>query len=127
MRIIGRQGREVALAALLIVTGADCHARELQAESGRTLFIMHCAVCHGPEGTGYTAPAIVGPDAALQSYVNAQSLLSYISTTMPQERPGSLGDGIYRGILLFLLQQNGIVPSDWDPESADLTRILLER
>ena len=93
---------------------------------GRAAYAQHCADCHGATGGGHIGPAIIGPEAALESYGNAQGLFDYISSAMPQGRPGSLDTATYRELLAFLLIRNGIVPSDWDPTGAPLDNIALD-
>lgn len=103
------------------------HAGQEPIDSGLELYREHCATCHGPDGGGYLGPAIIGPDAALQSYGNAQRLLHYISTAMPQNSPGSLSEKTYLGLLAFLLIKNGIVPQEWKPDTDELNAISLDK
>lgn len=76
---------------------------------GEEVFQTQCASCHGPEGQGYIAPPVIGPDAALASYGTARKLHRFISSTMPQNAPGSLSDEQYLDVLAFLLQRNGFI------------------
>jgi mono/diheme cytochrome c family protein len=89
------------------------------AESGKTTFANRCARCHGDNGQGATAPAVIGPDAALGKYNTAQGLLDFVDTTMPMNAPGSLSRQEYLQVLCFLLVQNQFVPADtvFDPNS----------
>jgi mono/diheme cytochrome c family protein len=42
----------VILGALAITAASVCAQDEAEAESGKDLYLRHCAVCHGLEGTG---------------------------------------------------------------------------
>lgn len=103
------------------------YADEVVGGVGWERYKQHCASCHGPEGGGYTGPAIIGPESKLESYVNAQGLLDYISSAMPQDRPGSLSEADYSELLALLLIQNRFVEDGWRPESTDFNSIKLSR
>jgi polar amino acid transport system substrate-binding protein len=76
------------------------------ADAGNTVFANRCAKCHGANGQGVTAPAIIGTSASLQKYNTAQGLLNFIDTTMPFDAPGSLSHQEYLQVLCFLLVKN---------------------
>ncbi len=80
------------------------------ADSGKAVFAAHCAKCHGDQGQGITGPVLVGPDASLTKYSNAQGLLSFISSAMPLDAPGSLTHQEYLQLLCWLLVQNNDAP-----------------
>ena len=69
-----------------------------------------CADCHGAEGEGDYGPAIIG--TALKSYGTAQRLFDYISTEMPQDRPGRLSGSTYLQILAYILIESGFIQSE---------------
>lgn len=110
-------------AVSLILQG--CNSTKAQSDSGWALYKQHCSICHGPDGGGYIGPAIIGSNSALESYGSAQGLLDYVSTTMPQNYPGSLSDKAYRELLALLLIQNKIVPPEWRAEAGKLDEINL--
>ncbi len=59
------------------------------------------------------APAVVGTDAGLGTFVNGAGLLGYVRATMPRPWPGSLSDAEYLAIVAFLAAANGAdVPTD---------------
>lgn len=113
----------VALCMASLLTG--CNTTKESSDPGLALFSQHCSVCHGSDGGGLVGPAIMGNKASLQKYGNAQSLLEYISTTMPQNHPGGLTEKAYRDLLAFLLMRNNFVSSEWKPQSGDLRAIQL--
>lgn len=74
---------------------------------GATVFTKNCARCHGPEGQGLSAPAVIGPNASLRKYITAKGLLDYIEETMPLDQAGMLSRQEYLEIMSFLLSKNG--------------------
>jgi hypothetical protein len=75
-------------------------------QQGQTIFTNICAQCHGANGQGVTAPAIIGTSASLGKYNTAKGLLDFISTAMPLNAPGSLAHQDYINVLCYLLVQN---------------------
>jgi mono/diheme cytochrome c family protein len=96
------------------------------AASGQGVFSTHCSSCHGNNGQGVTAPAVIGSDQALAKYKTAQGLLSFISTNMPFNAPGSLSSQQYLELLAYLLVQNNFVSSGQAMDSASLGSITLK-
>jgi sulfane dehydrogenase subunit SoxC len=82
------------------------------AEAGREVYMDQCAQCHGQQGQGKLAPALIGDDANLATYDTARGLYNYIHSSMPEDNPGSLTDEQYLQSLAFLLLENGIVSED---------------
>ncbi len=76
------------------------------ADAGKQVYAGHCAKCHGDQLQGITGPVLVGPTASLTKYSTAQGLLSFISSAMPLDAPGSLTHLEYLQLLSFLLIQN---------------------
>ena len=79
------------------------------AELGSHIYVNNCARCHGANGQGGVGPALVGNANTHLAYLTAASLLSKISTTMPQDKPGTLSQTEYYQVLCFLLVQNNWV------------------
>lgn len=128
--MMARMYRYAWCSVLLFVTVAVApatHADEVAEGVGWELYGQYCASCHGPDGGGYTGPAIIGPESRLESYANAQGLLDYISSAMPQDRPGSLSEADYRELLALLLVRNRFVEDGWRSKSADLNSIKLNK
>lgn len=76
------------------------------ADAGKAIFAAKCSACHGNNGQGVTAPAVIGANAQLAKYRTAQGLLSFIDTNMPFNAPGSLSQAQYLQVLSYLLVQN---------------------
>jgi hypothetical protein len=87
------------------------------ADAGKTLFLAHCAKCHGNNGQGGVGPTLIGSGANLAKYNTSQGLLSFFSTTMPFDAPGSLSSSDYQHLLVFLLVQNNYLSASaqFDP------------
>ncbi len=89
---------------------------QAQVVAGRNDYRQHCAVCHGPRLEGvHVSPALQGDrfDRAWRGKPVA-NLAAHVRR-MPQPpagEPGSLSDESYTNILAFLLQTNGIAPSE---------------
>jgi cytochrome c len=76
---------------------------------GRTVYVNHCAKCHGDNGQGITGPVLIGSSNTLDKYGTAQGLLNFIDTAMPLDAPGSLSQQEYLDIVSYLLVQNNFV------------------
>ncbi|MEZ4726605.1 MAG: molybdopterin-dependent oxidoreductase [Caldilineaceae bacterium] len=82
------------------------------AAAGQQVYRNECANCHGPDGQGTLAPAVIGSDARLETYDTARGLYNYIRSSMPQDNPGSLTDQQYLEVTAYLLVENGYVTND---------------
>jgi mono/diheme cytochrome c family protein len=72
-----------------------------QAQRGQSVFSKVCSACHG--GNEFR-----GPIFALTWMADPIGhLFEHISTTMPQDRPGSLSGEEYAAVLAYFLQLNG--------------------
>lgn len=107
-------------ASTAVSQGAAAAASQLS-DQGKTVFASSCAGCHGDQGQGGAAPALIGASANLGKYNTAQGLYTKISTTMPRSKPGSLTPEQYINVTAFLLLQNGYVQP-----SAPLSSVTLE-
>lgn len=95
-------------------------------DAGKTVYANNCASCHGENGQGVKAPAIIGASARLQKYNNAQRLFDYIHTNMPGGAAGSLPLEQYQQVLGFLLVQNNFVSSGMAFDPKQLSNIQLK-
>ncbi len=91
-----------------VAPGAAATAGQL-ADAGKSVYADNCARCHGDQGQGVTGPALIGPSASYGRFSNADQLLSYISTAMPMDHPGSLTPQQYLQVTAYLLVQNNIL------------------
>lgn len=118
-----------ALAAFLAACGAAQSAQGPTfgqlATSGQTVFANNCAVCHGAQGEGRTAPTLIGAGAGLAKFGNAQGMLSFITAAMPQNAPGSLPPDQYQQVLSYLLIQNKVVDANAPFEPDKLNALVI--
>ena len=77
-----------------------------QVEAGRSAYASNCALCHGADLRGGSAPALVGQEF-MARYGNLGGLHEYISSAMPPQAPGMLDDQQYRDILAYILAESG--------------------
>ena len=96
------------------------------ASSGQGVYASHCAGCHGKNGQGVTAPAVIGSNQALAKYNTAQGLLKFITEVMPASNPGSLSSQQYLEVTAYLLVQNNFVTDGQAMDSASLSGITLK-
>lgn len=97
------------------------------ASRGREVYVQQCAVCHGDQGQGLTAPAVIGASANLGKYATARGLYDYTRVSMPQTAPGSLSAEAYQQVVGYLLVQNGFVPANAALTESTLDSIRLQR
>jgi mono/diheme cytochrome c family protein len=106
-------------------TSGDSSSFGQLAQLGQAVYAGECAACHGSSGQGSSAPALIGASSNLGTFQNANSLLSFISKTMPLTAPGSLSQEQYWELLSFLILQNDFVSAQtaFDPNA--LSQITL--
>jgi mono/diheme cytochrome c family protein len=127
-------GSIILAATFLIVFQAAADAPALytaaQASAGAAIFAQSCATCHGANLEGVAGPALKGPafhQMAAAQALNAQSLLTVVSQSMPQDNPGSLTPEQYNAVVAYILQQNGYPAgtSELSASSPDLKNLSL--
>lgn len=92
-----------------------------QMEQGGALYATTCASCHGANGEGGKAPAVVGLDKGAlpldppktakhrkEQFKTVLDVGAFAMKTMPPDAPGSLSEAEYLAILAFDLKANGI-------------------
>lgn len=62
------------------------------ASAGQALFQQKCQVCHGPNGTGGTAPGLNKGLLEPEDFRKQADLEAFIKQNMPQNNPGSLSN-----------------------------------
>ena len=97
------------------------------AAAGKTLFTGHCAKCHGDNGQGVTAPAIIGAGSNLAKYNTARGLLNFIEVAMPFDAPGSLSQQDYLNLMAFLLVQNNYLAAATPFDTGQLNGVQLTK
>lgn len=90
-----------------------------QAERGERLFSTVCSACHG--GSEFRGPIF----ALTWMAEPVGHLFEHVSTTMPQDRPGSLSSGEYASILAYFLRVNGREAGELElPANAEILNTL---
>lgn len=102
-----------------------------QMRQGNLAYQANCASCHGDRLGGYLEnPALQSEEFRSHWWgLPVSSLYDYISLYMPLDRPGALMPEEYANILAFILNKNGIEPTeDAEPipgDSAALMDVML--
>ena len=98
---------------------------EDQAQRGRRAYLKDCKECHGEDlRGGETAAGLIGKELIeFWSEVSVGDVLADIRDTMPEERPGELGDRVYADILAYLFQANKF-PSGEEELDSDVEALL---
>jgi alcohol dehydrogenase (cytochrome c) len=143
MKTIRRRGRGSQVASLGLLgfaIGVGCLTRvagqslppgfsytAAQAKLGQAVYVEQCASCHGPNlDDAVYAPPVKG--AAFRQRWGAETvdgLFTYVSTTMPPGRPGSLSNEAYAQLLAYMIQENGTKPGTRElPVSQDALRAM---
>jgi S-disulfanyl-L-cysteine oxidoreductase SoxD len=79
-----------------------------QAERGEQAYKRACGYCHRDNLQGDEGPALIGSRFRFQWQDRTlKDLFTTISSTMPDDAPGTLADDAYVDVISFLLQANG--------------------
>lgn len=109
-----------AATVFALVASADPKAdAQKQIDTGKALYVKHCASCHGDAGQGVKdAPPVVGKEAfPLEprkgakrdvKFHTAADVFGWASKHMPMKKPGSLTTDEYLAIFAFDLTANGV-------------------
>jgi alcohol dehydrogenase (cytochrome c) len=76
-----------------------------QAARGGQIYAKECAVCHGANLQGVSAPALTGPSFG-RSHLNGAQLRTVVVDTMPLTAPGSLKPDENAAVIAYLLSYN---------------------
>jgi len=122
---LGRPASERDLAAWNIdVTpdGAGLPPGKGSVVQGKLVYAQHCAACHGANGEGKPADALVGGRGTLKGtepvktigsfWPYATTVFDFINRAMPYNVPQSLTPDEVYAVTAWLLHQNGILPAD---------------
>ncbi len=90
-------------------TGSAPYTKQ-QVAQGSEVYAKECAVCHGVNLQGISAPALTGPGFG-RSHLNAAELDSVVVQTMPLTAPGSLKPDEYAAVMAFLLSYDCVQPA----------------
>jgi mono/diheme cytochrome c family protein len=135
---IGRPATEAEIAGWNIDIGRD--GSNLPAGSGsvahgQDVFAQQCAACHGAKGEGGVGDRLVGgqgtiatakPIKTVGSYwPYAPTLFDYIRRAMPQNAPQSLSNDDVYAVSAYILNLNGLLPSDATLDARTLSSIKM--
>jgi alcohol dehydrogenase (cytochrome c) len=81
-----------------------------QVAQGSQVYAKACAVCHGANLQGMSAPALTGPGFG-RSHLNASQLRGVVTQSMPLTAPGSLKPDEYASVMAFLLSYDCVKPA----------------
>ncbi len=83
---------------------------EQQVAQGSEVYAKKCAVCHGTNLQGISAPALTGPGFG-RAHLNASQLRVVVTQTMPLTAPGPLKPDEYAAVMAFLLSYDCVQPA----------------
>jgi mono/diheme cytochrome c family protein len=126
MRVIESRAMTSAAIALAVVAGTlgvatsesgktiwDRVFTAQQAARGEQTYKRSCGYCHRDNLQGDEGPALVGSRFTFQWQDRTlKDLFTTISSTMPDDAPGTLTDDAYVDVISFLLQANGAAAGD---------------
>ena len=117
--LAGSSGGPGAVVAGAQPAGADGGFTADQSAAGWAAYGRQCGECHGQGLFGAEAPALRGIDF-LNGWAGrtTDELFAYLRDEMPPGLGGSLGDGVYLGLVAYILDMNGARPGD-APLTAD--------
>jgi alcohol dehydrogenase (cytochrome c) len=90
-------------------TGSAPYTKQ-QVVHGGEIYAKECAVCHGANLQGISAPALTGPSFG-RSHLNADQLRTVVVQTMPLTAPGSLKPDEYAAVMAYLLNYDCVQPA----------------
>lgn len=86
---------------------------------GRAVYQARCAACHGAEGAGNTAPALVGGVGTLATtrpkrtvgsfWPYTSTVFDYVKRSMPWDKPQSLDANEVYAVTAYLLHANKLI------------------
>jgi cytochrome c len=102
---------------------------------GREVFAEQCSGCHGEKGEGGVGERLVGgqgtiatakPIKTVGSYwPYAPTLFDYIRRAMPQNAPQSLSNDEVYAVSAYILNMNGLLPSDATLDAKTLSAVKM--
>jgi mono/diheme cytochrome c family protein len=104
-------------------------------ERGHVVYDGQCASCHGVRGEGGVGDRLVGGQGTLATskpiktvgsyWPYAPTLFDYIRRAMPQNAPQSLSDGDVYAVSGYVLNLNGLLPSNATVDAKTLSSIKM--
>ncbi len=119
MIALGSAGGPGVVAVAAQPQAADGGFTADQSAAGWAVYGRQCGECHGQGLFGAEAPALRGVDF-LNGWAGqtTDELFTYLRDEMPPGLGGSLADGVYLGLVAYILDMNGARPGD-APLTAD--------
>jgi alcohol dehydrogenase (cytochrome c) len=104
-------GVAIAIVAVAIFSASGARGAEGAADkaaaNGRSVYIEHCASCHGQDLEGISAPPLGGVSFQVRwAGREAELLFHEIADKMPPTSAGSLSQQQYRDVLAYVLARN---------------------
>jgi S-disulfanyl-L-cysteine oxidoreductase SoxD len=103
--------------------------------SRRSVYEESCEVCHGPKGQGGIKDRLAGGQGSLATespvktvgsyWPYATTLFDYVHRAMPYQAPGSLSIDDTYAVAAYILNLNGILPSDGKLDKNSLPAIKM--
>jgi alcohol dehydrogenase (cytochrome c) len=103
------KGGGESAATLAKSTGSAPYTQQ-QVAQGSKVYATSCALCHGENLQGLSAPALTGAGFG-HSHLTAAQLRSVVTQTMPLTAPGSLKPDDYAAVMAFLLRYDCVQAS----------------
>jgi S-disulfanyl-L-cysteine oxidoreductase SoxD len=105
------------------------------AQQGAAVYAAKCVACHGANGVGKPADALVGGIGTLASaaplrtvgsyWPYATTLFDYVRRAMPYDKPMSLSSDEVYAVSAYILSLNGIVPEDATMDAGTLPKVKM--
>ncbi len=83
---------------------------ETQAARGQVVYQNHCSFCHLDDLSGFRGLPLAGPEFIArwnEPGVTLENFISFVTSSMPQEEPGTLRPLEYLDVTAYILQANG--------------------
>lgn len=103
------------------------------AKQGAAVYAAKCFACHGANGAGKPADALVGGIGTLTSaaplrtvgsyWPYATTLFDYVRRAMPYDRPMSLSNDEVYAVSAYILSLNGIITEDATMNAKTLPKV----
>jgi mono/diheme cytochrome c family protein len=93
-----------------IAQGSGAPFTAVQAAQGQKVFAQSCAVCHGANLKGVSAPALIGKTSGIAQQTVVE-VYEYVSQQMPMTAPGSLSKAQFLSVVAYILEKNGHKPN----------------
>ena len=113
-------------AAPAVAAAAGTTLQADQIAAGSQVFEQICSKCHGDAGQGGDGPALIGAGSAAADYRNGKRLFDFLSSSMPEDAPGSLSAQQYYDVIAFVMNRNGWNAGGQTVDATSAEGILLQ-